>query len=78
MGSGADGGSAALTWRVSLVAAQRQAAEAWLDAGHGDEVALELKRRPGYAFLLLGLCPSDSAESFMARDAFFAAMLGSE
>jgi hypothetical protein len=69
------GGAAALTWRLSQVEAQ-QAAEAWLDAGHQDEAALELKSRPGYAFLLLGMCPSDSAASFMARDAFFAAVLG--
>lgn len=70
------GGAAALTWRLSQVEAQREAAEAWLDAGHQDEAALELKSRPGYAFLLLGMCPSDSAASFMARDAFFAAVLG--
>jgi hypothetical protein len=70
------GGAAALTWRLSQVEAQQAAAEAWLDAGHQDEAALELKSRPGYAFLLLGMCPSDSAESFTARDAFFAAVLG--
>ena len=69
-------GAAALTWRLSQVEAQCQAAEAWLDAGHQDEAALELRSRPGYAFLLLGMCPSDSAASFMARDAFFAAVLG--
>ena len=33
---------------------------------------------PGCAFLLLILSPSDSAESFLARDAFWAAMLGRE
>ena len=31
---------------------------------------------PGCAFLLLIRSPSDSAESFLARDAFWAAMLG--
>jgi hypothetical protein len=31
---------------------------------------------PGHAFLLLAMSPSDSADSFLARDAFFAAMLG--
>lgn len=70
------GGGAALTWRLSQVETQQAAAEAWLDAGHQHEAALELKSRPGYAFLLLVMCPSDSAESFTARDAFFAAVLG--
>ena len=73
-----EGGPAALTWRLSLLGAQREAAEAWFDVGRRDQAALELRGRPGYAFLLLGMCPSDSAESFTARDAFFATMLGSD
>ena len=31
---------------------------------------------PGFAFLFLTIYPNDSAESFMARDAFWHAMLG--
>ena len=70
------GAAAAMTWRLSEVEEDRAAADAWLDDGHHDEMAHELRIRPGHAFLLLGMCPSDSAESFMARDAFFAAVLG--
>ena len=72
-------GSAALTFRFSLAGPDQRAAEAWLDdpgAARREAVTDELARRPGYAFLLLALCPNDSAESFAARDAFFAAMHG--
>jgi hypothetical protein len=71
--------AAALTHRLSLAGPDLHAAEAWLDAAGADRreaAARELARRPGYAFLLLALCPNDSAESFAARDAFFAAMHG--
>jgi hypothetical protein len=74
-----EGEAAALTFRLSLAGVERHAAEAWLDepaAARREGVAEELARRPGYAFLLLALCPNDSAESFAARDAFFAAMHG--
>jgi hypothetical protein len=74
-----EGEAAALTHRLSLMGLDQHAAEAWLDApgtGRRETAAHELARRPGYAFLLLALCPNDSAESFAARDAFFAAMHG--
>lgn len=69
--------AAALTHRLSPHEPQAEAGEAWLD-GEGRREALlpALACRPGYAFLLLAMNPSDSAESFTARDAFLAAMLG--
>ena len=36
----------------------------------------QLTGLPGFAFMLLTLYPNDSAESFMARDAFWTALLG--
>ncbi len=67
--------AAALSYRLSLLPAHNAVAAAWSDA-QPDHAGPELARRPGFAFLLLALSPDDSAESFMARDAFFAAMLG--
>ena len=54
----------------------REAALAWIGDGHHLNLASRLSAWPGCAFLLLILSPSDSAESFLARDAFWAAMLG--
>ena len=54
----------------------REAALAWIGDGHHLNLASRLPAWPGCAFLLLILSPSDSAESFLARDAFWAAMLG--
>jgi len=66
----------ALTLLLSRRADHRQAAELWLAEATPEELHRELARLPGYAFLLLTLCPNDTAESFMARDAFWTAMLG--
>lgn len=55
--------------------AQRTALE-WLERDGGAPLAGALAARPGHAFLLLARSPSDTAHSFVARDAFFAAMLG--
>ena len=68
--------AAALTYRLSLLPTHNEAARAWTDGRQPQGAGHELARRPGFAFLLLALSPDDSAESFMARDAFFAAMLG--
>lgn len=68
--------AAALTYRASLLEDHREAAEAWVEGGRRAEAERELARHPGYAFLLLAMSPNDSAESFAARDAFLAAMLG--
>lgn len=48
----------------------------WLAASGSDGLHPLLARLPGLAFLCLCLYTNDSAESFMARDAFFAALQG--
>ena len=68
--------AAALIHFFSLEEAHREAAQDWIGAGHHLGLAASLASWPGCAFLLLILSPSDSAESFLARDAFWAAMLG--
>lgn len=68
--------AAALIHYFSRDPAHREAAQDWIGAGHHLGLAASLASWPGCAFLLLILSPSDSAESFLARDAFWAAMLG--
>lgn len=48
----------------------------WLGRDGGEALAAAIAGRPGHAFLLLSRTASDTAQSFVARDAFFAAMLG--
>ncbi len=67
---------AALAYYFSQDPAHREAALDWMGAGHQLGLVDRLPAWPGCAFLLLILSPSDSAESFIARDAFWAAMLG--
>ena len=67
---------AALIHYFSAEPAHREAALEWIGAGHHHGLASRLPAWPGCAFLLLILSPSDSAESFIARDAFWTAMLG--
>ena len=64
--------AAALIHFFSLEPAHREAAAEWMGEAH----QVGLAAWPGCAFLLLILSPSDSAVSFLARDAFWAAMLG--
>jgi hypothetical protein len=71
-----DHAAAALVHFFSLESRHQEAAVDWIGAGHEGELASGLPAWPGFAFLLLLLSPSDSAESFLARDAFWAAMLG--
>jgi hypothetical protein len=53
-----------------------KAAARWT-AAHGiGPVEAVLRRLPGHALLLLAASPNDTAERFMARDAFWAAVLG--
>lgn len=65
----------ALLLLLSNRADQRDAAEAWLD-GTDQDPAPALARLPGHAFLLLALYRNDCRLSFIARDAFRAALLG--
>jgi hypothetical protein len=66
----------ALTLLISRRADHHDAADDWLARSSPEQLQRELSKLPGYAFLLLTLSPNDSAESFIARDAFWAAMLG--
>jgi hypothetical protein len=68
--------AAALVHFLSLDEEHREAAIDWIGAGHHLGLDQCLPSWPGCAFLLLIRSPSDSAESFLARDAFWAAMLG--
>ena len=66
----------ALSLLLSEKAEHREAAIQWIGAAASAALAPRLATLPGYAFYFLTLYPNDSAESFMARDAFWAAMLG--
>lgn len=68
--------AAALVHFFSQDRIHQEAAVEWIGDGHQDFLQRRLPAWPGCAFLLLILSPSDSAESFLARDAFWAAMLG--
>ena len=68
--------SAALTYRLSLDSTHQDEADEWLAREPGDLLSLRLADLPGYAFLIMTMSPSDSAQSFVARDAFWSAMLG--
>lgn len=66
----------ALTYLISRDLVLARAAARWT-AGHGMAPIQEILRRlPGYALLLLAASPNDTAERFMARDAFWAAVTG--
>ena len=68
----------ALTFLLSRKQEHRDAATAWIAMPAATEALhAQLTTLPGFAFMLLTLYPDgNSAESFMARDAFWAAMLG--
>lgn len=66
----------AFTWLLARCPELQEAAVAWI-AGHpGIPLQARLERLPGYAFFFLTAFPGDSAESFLARDAFWKTMLG--
>jgi hypothetical protein len=71
------GAPQALTFLLSQKDEHREAAVGWIAATAATAILrAELTKLPGFAFMLLTLYPNDSAESFMARDAFWTAMLG--
>jgi hypothetical protein len=71
------GAPQALTFLLSQKQEHRDAAIGWIARTAATEaLQAQLTELPGFAFMLLTLYPNDSAESFMARDAFWAAMLG--
>jgi hypothetical protein len=72
----ADGAQHALVLLLSRDAAHQEAAVDWVQKGGFASLQAEMTTLPGFAFLYLAIYPNDSAESFMARDAFWTAMLG--
>lgn len=76
-----EGGAAAqpeqaLALLLSRSAEHQEAALDWIQEGGFERLQAVMARLPGFAFLYLAVYPNDSAESFMARDAFWTAMLG--
>jgi hypothetical protein len=66
----------ALTYLLSRDIVLAKAAARWT-ARHGNEpIAQALENLPGYAVVLLASSPNDTAGRFMARDAFWVAVLG--
>jgi hypothetical protein len=66
----------ALTCLISCDLLFAKSAARWT-AEHGmAPVQAVLSRLPGYALLLLAATPNDTAERFMARDAFWTAVMG--
>lgn len=66
----------ALALLLSRSAEHQEAALDWIQEGGFERLKSVMARLPGFAFLYLAVYPNDSAESFMARDAFWTAMLG--
>ncbi len=66
----------ALVLLLSRDTTHQQAAVDWVQKGGFASLQTEMTTLPGFAFLYLAVYPNDSAESFMARDAFWTAMLG--
>lgn len=66
----------ALALLLSRNAEHQEAALGWIQEGGFERLQTVMARLPGFAFLYLAVYPNDSAESFMARDAFWTAMLG--
>jgi hypothetical protein len=67
----------ALTYLIGRDLALARAAAAWT-ARHGMEpIGDVLRHLPGYALVLLASSPNDTAERFLARDAFWTAVMKS-
>ena len=72
----ADCAQHALVLLLSRETRHQEAAVDWVQKGGFASLQAEMTTLPGFAFLYLAIYPNDSAESFMARDAFWTAMLG--
>jgi hypothetical protein len=66
----------AFTWLLLERERERLPALAWLRAADPAVLRDHLAMLPGFAFLILAAMPSDAVETFLARDAFWDAMLG--
>jgi hypothetical protein len=78
LGEGAEAACAhhALVLLLSRDTGHQEAAVDWVRTGGFASLQDQMTTLPGFAFLYLAVYPNDSAESFMARDAFWTAMLG--
>lgn len=68
--------SQALVYLLSSDETHEALAREWIGPATGDVLRPELACLPGFSFLFLTVHANDSVESFMARDAFWQAMLG--
>lgn len=66
----------AMTYLLCRRDAFQDAAVEWIAAAGCARLEQHMQRLPGYAFVFLTAFRNDSAESFLARDAFWNAMLG--
>lgn len=66
----------ALVLLLSRDGGHQAVAIGWIHRGGFAGLQKVMTTLPGFAFLYLAVYPNDSAESFMARDAFWTAMLG--
>lgn len=66
----------AFTWLLVHREREHAPALAWLRAADPVLLRSHLGRLPGFAFLILATTQDDNVESFLARDAFWDAMLG--
>lgn len=64
-----------LTYLLSRDLGYTKAAAVWTTFHGMDALVQALHRLPGYALVLLAASPSDTAERFMARDAFWHAVM---
>ena len=65
----------ALTYLLSREVAFARAAAAWTARFGMAPIERALVELPGYALVLLAASPNDTAERFMARDAFWTAVM---
>ena len=65
-----------LTWLLGRRAQEHDPAQAWIRRSDPAALRGHLANLPGFAFLILAATQDDTVESFLARDAFWDAMLG--
>jgi hypothetical protein len=68
------GAEQALTYLLTQDLGYTKAAAVWTTFHGMSAIVHTLRRLPGYALVLLAASPSDTAERFLARDAFWAAV----
>ena len=68
----------ALTCLLSRDLVHARSAARWTGQHGMGRIAGALERLPGYALVLLASSPNDTAERFLARDAFWTAVMGAK